>query len=140
MNITAELRTYLLTKSSITDRINQRIFPGTKPQGETRDCIIVQELGGERTRSMNGANEQTQTSFNLECHSQSYDRAREIAEALANVLECFSGTMGEATVQGVFCDPPNDGYLPPDAAGETLVHTISVPITLWYEAEVPSYV
>ncbi len=140
MSIGTDLRTYLLTKTSITNLVASRIYPLEVPEGAAYPRIVYTENGGQRTGSFDGANPQVNTSFSLLCQSISGDNVRAIRDALENVLDYFSGTMDSTTVQGVFVTRDPDGLIPPVAANEDSVKEATVNIDLWYESPVPTYV
>ncbi len=140
MSIGTDLRTYLLSKASITALVDQAIYPDEAKQGYPFPRILYTENGGMRTNSFDGANPQVQTSFTLLCQSEDSDEAKSIRDALENVLDCFSNDlMDSTTVQGVFSTRNPDGLIPPTAGNENSVYESSITIDLWYESTVPSY-
>lgn len=143
MSIRNDLFTYLTSKTSITNLVDTRIYPQESPQAEAGATpyprIIYRENGGVRTGSLEGANEQVQTSFTLDCQSKDGDEAIDIANALANVLDFYQGLMGSTTVQGVFVRRTGDSIEAPIDGNEKGVRTSSIDIDLWYESTVPSY-
>lgn len=140
MSLGDDLRTYLLTKTSVTTLVGVRIYPQVLPKGAVYPAITYARLGGERTRSLEGANGQVMTTVQFSCWSESWDQSEVVAEALRNVLECFQGTFDTTTVQGVFVEPPNDLDIPPVAADDLTVHQVMVQADIWYEEAVPTYV
>ncbi len=140
MSIGTDLRTYLLTKTSVTALIGTAIYPGEAKEGYAFPRVLYIENGGQRTNSFDGASEQVQTSFTLLCQSEDSDEAKSIRDALENVLDCFNNsTMDATTVQGVFSVRNPDGIIPPTAGNENSVYESSITIDLWYESTVPSY-
>jgi hypothetical protein len=139
MSIRADLRTYLLTKASVTALIGTRIYPQEAKQGVAYPRIIYRETGGDRTNSLSGANEQVKTSFELTCQSEDGDEAKAIADALENVLDCFQGTMNGTTVQGMFTTNSGDILDEPVAGNEKSIKESIVNVDLWFEKAVPSY-
>lgn len=137
--IGTDLRTYLLTKSSITALVDSRIYPSDAKEGQPYPRILYTENGGQRTGSFDGANPQVQTSFELLCQSEDSDEAKAVRDALENVLDYYSGAMDSTTVQGVFCSRQPDGVLPPTAGNEKSVYESTLILDLWYESAVPSY-
>ncbi len=141
MSIRADLLTYLATKTSVTAIFSTRMYSQQAPQGAGFPRLILTELGGERTGSLGGANEQIKTSFALESQSESAGiEAIAGADALANVLDYFQGTMGSSTVQGVFVMNAGDSIDPPTDASEKAIHSSTLNIDVWYEKAVPTYV
>ncbi len=140
MSIRADLLTYLATKTSVTTLVSARIYSQQAPEGASLPRVVFTELGGERTGSLSGANEQIKTSFALECQATSGAGSVAVADALANVLDYFQGTMGSSTVQGVFVTNAGDSIEPPTAANEEAIHSTTLNIDVWYEKAVPSYV
>jgi hypothetical protein len=145
MSLGGALRTYLLTKTSVTNLVASRIYPQVVPQKkEASDvaypAIAYTRLGGDRTRSLGGANGQVMSSVQFSCFSYDYDTSEAVAEALRNVLECFQGTFDTTTVQGVFVEPPNDLDIPNQAADGLTIHQVMVSADIWFEEAVPTYV
>lgn len=133
MGINADLRTFLLEDSDLTALIGQRIYPQQRPEGPFQDSIIYTELGGERTRSLQGFSGQQNTQFQFDCESYDYDRAKEIAGLIVDLLDCYQGTMGDSYVQGIFIEPSTDTIVPPQAADEKAIHIITVSPKVWFE-------
>lgn len=144
MSIRDDLRTYVLSKSSVTDLIGQRMYPQESPQAEPGATpyprVVYRENGGQRTGSLEGANPQVRTAFSLDCQSKNGDEAVNIANALSNILDYFQGTMNGTTVQGVFVTRGPDSIDPPIDGNEKGVRTSTIDIDLWYESAVPTYV
>lgn len=144
MSVGSHLRTYLLTISDIEALVSTKIFPQRWPEGVAFPCIVYQETGGERVRSLSGSSGLAQTSFQLDCMAVAgeggYDTAKAIADALRNCLECYQGPMGDLHVQGVFCQPDSDSIAQPTAGHEDAVQSVTVNIGLWYTEAIPANV
>lgn len=76
------LRTYLLTISTITDYVGQRIFLHTIPKGYTgTDCIVLSEIPSPGTDMNIPVKKQ---SIDIKCFSQTLQTARDISRVGIN--------------------------------------------------------
>ncbi len=143
MSIGAELVIYLQSKSAITDLVDATdIRPQRTTQGVPTDTdrIVYYVSGGEHVRSLTGSSGLANANIDLHCQSVNYDRANAIAEALRNELECFQGTLGSTTVQGVFVDQVQESCSEPMPGGnDTVMHDVALPISVWYEEAIPTF-
>src|SRR5688572_1798557 len=103
MSIRDDYRTYLLTKSGVTDLVgtgdDARVYPGFLPQGVTLPAIVLVTVSDVPSHDMDGANTWTVARVEVACYAASAPGADALVEAVRMVSDGKSGTtMGGSTV------------------------------------------
>jgi hypothetical protein len=84
--ILTALRQYLLSQSSVTDLVDQRIFPVLLPQGEPTPAVDIRQVGGTTTSDIEGWIGHTQTQVVIDCYSD--DDPDQAAAVAAAIRDC----------------------------------------------------
>lgn len=114
MAIGQDLRTYLLTKASITSLLGTRIFPNKIPQKNSDwPCVVYQIISQNPGHTLEGGADYAETRIQLDVYSETALARDALVEALRNVLQGFRGTMGSSTVSSVVYRNSIDLYEPP---------------------------
>lgn len=114
MAIGQDVRTYLLTKASITTLLGTRIFPNKIPQKNSSwPCVVYQIISQNPGHVLSGCAEYAETRIQFDVYSDTALVRDSLTEALRNVLQGFSGTMGSSTVSSVVYKNSIDLYEPP---------------------------
>ena len=113
MSVEKDLRTYLKTRSGITDIIgtgdDARIYAMQLPQKATFPALTFMRVGTpQRTVSHSGDSSLTQIRLQYSCWAETYEDAKDLAAAIVVELQCFSGTAGSATIRDSFHESEMD--------------------------------
>ena len=122
----ADIRTYLLSKSSITSLIGTRVYPDYIPQkNSTYPAIVYQVISDTPDHTLAGAALHTGTRVQLDVYAETSLVRAQVVEALRNVLQGFppagTTTMGssDSTVSSVKYLNSFDIYEPPQDNSDT---------------------
>ncbi len=127
MIIGSELRTYLLTQTSITDIVSGRIHAIKLPKGAIFPAITYNVVSQVRTYSHSGDSSLTRPRIQYSCWAELIEDAKNLALALTDVLSGFKGTAGMADVQDSFVENEVDMW---DA--EARIYHVPVDILIRY--------
>jgi len=122
------LVTYLSSDSNITALVSDRIYGSRMPQSPTYPNIVYSRISADRDRTVEGANGIERARIQLDCRARTYGEAKDLAAAVIDSIEDYSGLMGTITVRHVAIDNDNDFY-DPDAEAER----VSIDAIITYE-------
>lgn len=120
MSIRDDFRTYLLTKSGITDLIGgsgsgNRIYPGFIPQGVSLPAVALNLISDVPHHDTDGANGWAEARIQVDCYGALPPAAEAVSEQIRLACDGYSGTMGSSNVQ--FCFKDDGGDTPESAVG-----------------------
>lgn len=114
-DLSQDFRTYLLTKSTITDLVSgsglARIHQNKVPEQSALPHICFFRRQTLVERALNEQNPTpTMANFDVECVSATQLGANALAEAVRAAIDGQRGTFGSTTVQGIFVEDHDDDY------------------------------
>jgi hypothetical protein len=116
VSIRDDFKTYLLTKTGITDLVgvsgSDRVFPGFLPQGKALPAIVLLTVSDVPDHDMDGANGWTVARIQVDCYAATPGGADALAEQVRLACDGKSGTMGSSTVNWCFHDDAGDDPYP----------------------------
>ncbi len=117
-NIASSLRTKILSYSSVTNLIGQRMYIDALKQNATLPAIVFTRISTRRDHTVSDVTKLAHSRFDFACIAQSRATADAIADAIRNSGIClFSGTVDGIKFLGTEIesgdeygdDPPLDG-------------------------------
>lgn len=87
-------RTYLLTKSGVTNLISTRIYPDALPQNPTIPCAVYYVISDNPDHHFTGASQLTVLRIQLDCYAVTRLAANALSEAMRNAADGYRGAMG----------------------------------------------
>lgn len=133
MSIVGDLTTYLRASTAITALVSTRIHHNTVPQDSSRSYVWFRRSGENEQLTMDGVGELVETDVDLECWTESISAADTLADAVKTRLHGYRGTMGTATVQGMFVTSKDDDYIPRGTFTDSGAHAVSLGVKIWHE-------
>lgn len=105
-SLESELKTYLLTKSAITDLVGSgssaRIFEDRPRQNRDTPFVVITTFDGVSTEHIGGISGLARNRVQIDCHGATSAEAYTLAEAVRLApLQMFRGTMGSTYVNSV---------------------------------------
>ena len=91
------VRTFLLSQSSVTDIVGDRIFPMTLPQNETRSSIVYRRISTNHEETIDGSvGGMADARVQMDCYADSWNAASDLAEVLrlSGILDIHGVTNG----------------------------------------------
>lgn len=116
------LRTYLLTKSAITDLLGAagEIYSDVLPQrGQyTLPAIVFSVISGGSGRVLTGSANYGRSRIQVDCWADERDDANALGEAVRSNVEHYSGAAGDDDIDIAMHDTQRYIYEPPKDASE----------------------
>ena len=113
------MRTYLLTKSALTDLVSTRIYPDALPQNPTYPNIALRKISGSHGQHLLGSDGGGNVRIQADCYGATSLAAEEVKEQVRIAMQNHGSNkgahtaMGSVNVSGVIVDDSIDTYRPP---------------------------
>ncbi len=104
MSVEANILTYLLTISAITDIVVARIYIHDLPQEATFPAITYHRISNVKTISQDGDSNLDNDRFQFSCWSYTFVEITTLVDALETALHCYKGAMGDMTAGSSFLE------------------------------------
>ena len=104
MSVEKDIRTYMLTRTAITDLISTRIYAQKLPQEATFPSLVYNRISTQRTYSHSGDSNFTKPRIQYSCFAETYEDAKDLAEQIVSEMSGFKGTAGTATIYSTFVE------------------------------------
>lgn len=137
--IETELRTYLLSKSGITNIVGQRIFalrpPGRQVSGQSAEypCLAYTRISGPRVRTIGGPVGTAHPVFQLDGWASSYAEVLSLMDQVRLALDGYKlsvhGAFGAASVHTCWMEEDEED----DFDKDTKLYRRSAPYKIWHE-------
>lgn len=120
MSVEAAIVTLLTGDTAgVNALIAGRIAAAAMPQGLARPNVVYQRIGTRRRYSNDGPTGLARARLQVSCYADTPKAAKQLAAAVREVLDGYSGTVGGCTIQALFLDDERDAPQPP-ATGRDL--------------------
>lgn len=137
MLIDEAIRTYLLSKSTITTTVSSRIYEIAAPQNAPYPHITYNQMPGERVRSLSGSSGLNRATFHFHFWGKKPAESKNLSEQFRLVLDGFRGQMGGSggvNVQAVFIEDDVDLY-----DDEVFIYHVARKVIVWHNEPKPTY-
>ena len=115
MSLGIDLRTKLLSDSTLAGLVGERVMQGKIAQGESDPCIWYGRAGidpeDSRTLDQAPGERPFREQWDLEVYADSLDLLDAVADRI-RLLDCYRGPFGDGSVQAVFVFDHTEDYLP----------------------------
>src|SRR5262245_3914279 len=129
--IRSDLRNYLTTVCS-------RVYPVVLPQGVALPAITYSRVTGGHDHNLKSATGSAIPTFELNCLALSYQQADELAEAVRQKMQGFSGTLGTSEVRSTILDDEADSFESLQDDSDDGVFIITLRYRIRYDESVPT--
>lgn len=110
MSITADTRTYLLTQSSVTDLVGNRIYFDNLPQSATLPAVVLEMSDSfPASRHLTATGTLDRSALTAYCYASTRTSASSLGDAVYAAIEFKAGTWGSSTVSRALVDNTYDG-------------------------------
>lgn len=130
MSFEADLRTYLLADSTISNLIGTRMYPVVLPQSPTYPAVSYSTISAQRGHNMQAPDGLAAQRIQVDAWALTYAQARSLSDAIRNRIDSFRGSMGSTKVQGIFFD--TERHLN-EQDGSTVFYRIETDYIAWHE-------
>ena len=101
MAVEKALCTILNNTAAVTDIIGTSIYPEVLSPDATLPALVYQQISGVRDHVTAGPSGLASPRFQLTCWAATYQRAAELAEAVRQTLDGYSGTVVGIIIQAI---------------------------------------
>jgi hypothetical protein len=101
MSIRTSLRTYLLTITEVAALPGNKVYVGRAPQGSQLPRVEIDRISNDSNNTLTGIGGANTDDFEIDCKAATPSAADDLAEAIRDVIEPFSGAMGDNTCLAV---------------------------------------
>ena len=98
MSAAKAMRARLVSDATITGLVGTRVYPGKAPQDVTLPYVVYSRVSTTRTPTLNGPTNVPETRIQLDVIANSQASAEQVATALRNRLDGFTGVSASVTV------------------------------------------
>lgn len=98
MSIEADMKTYILTLTSITDIIGARIYYQKLPEDPILPAIVYNRISSTRSRTHDGDSDLSKPRIQYSIWGSTPINVMALADAFEDEFKSFSGTAGSSTV------------------------------------------
>ena len=92
-------RTYLQTKSGVTNLISTRMYPDNLPENHTLPCAVYYVISDVKEHHLGGAAALATVRIQVDCYAATRTGANALAEAIRDAADGYSGAAGDERFQ-----------------------------------------
>lgn len=118
-------RTYLLTKTGVTDEVSTRIYPGYLPKNATLPAVVFNVISQVPAHHLGAAAEVTEARIQLDIFAATRSAVEDAAEAIRNAGDGYRGAAGSEFFQMCRLDSQQDFHDDPSDASDVRRYRIS---------------
>jgi hypothetical protein len=133
------VRTYLVSKSSVTDLVSTRIYPGVLPQAATLPAVVYTVVTNVPNDDVTGSSGSVNAGLQLDVFSDSHITSNNIGEQIRLVMQGYSGAMGDETVGAVRLTNRYEMYEKPVDGSDLGRHRVILSFNITYINTIPTY-
>lgn len=138
-DIETALYSRLTGNAGVFALISGRVFPHVVPEKNSQfPCIVFERTDGEHIHSLRGSSGAAEATYQLACWATTYPAARELAEAVRNCLDGYSGTIGTLVVKSILLESDMDVAQIPPGKKQQIRWAIGTRYTCFYNETVPT--
>ena len=134
MSIVGDLTTYLRASTAITAVVGTRIHHNVVPQDATRPYLWFRRTSENEELTLDGVGELVETEIDLECWAETDSAADSLGNLTKTRLHGVRGTVGTATVGGMFVNSKDDDYEPRGAYADAGMHVVALGVKIWHDS------
>jgi hypothetical protein len=144
-DIVTGLRTYLLTKSDVTDLVDARIFPGALPQLDPvtelppePPMIVLIDISGESIEHLTGGSGVRTTRVQVDCYATTHMAANNLREQVRANTPISTAAMGDETIEDMSHEAFYTRTEPDTAGSDNPWHVHSIDFMISHTEAVPA--
>lgn len=121
------VRQYLLTKTSVTDLVGQRIYQGRLPQTSTTlPAATLRIISETLDNALNELGGLVYTRIQVECYGSTSESSRTVADAIMWCgIDAIKGTYTSVNIRGVSVEDGRREFEDEDSSGDDQRHVTS---------------
>jgi hypothetical protein len=136
MPLEKDIATYLMTKTTVTDYVGTgdvvNVFPMALPPTRPFPSISYQLVSDVGLNSTHGPSGLARARLQIDCWSDSYGVAKDLANVVRGEFDGFRGTLGETVIRSMILINRGDHH-DPKATMRDVVRGVRSDYEIWYE-------
>lgn len=138
-NIVKGLRTFLLSKSAVTDVAGTRVYFGNLPQTPTFPAVVMHLITSESQRHHGNASGLVRSTIQIDCHDDEYQTSENLSEQVRKVTESQTErAWGSETARRAYITGRRDLTEPPVDGSQLHPKIRSLDLAVWHTEALPS--
>ena len=137
-DIGRDIRTYLQTKTAVTNLVGTRIFPRMMPQGETLPAVVFSLIGSTSEPRLLGASGGVRALVQLDCYAETHIACNALGEQIRLALHGYSGTAGNSTIEAML-EAKRELFDAPTDASDVPAYRVSLDFEIWHNETIPTF-
>lgn len=107
--MTDDLLALMRADAGIAAAVGTRVYWGVRPQGAELPAIVMHLIRAPKGYSLGGRSGVPEDRIQIDClASGTFKRAKAVGDAVSELLDGYSGTVGDTQFQGIFQDSARD--------------------------------
>ncbi len=141
MSIETNLRTLLLTQSSITTLVPAQTVGGTsypsiynerQVQGASRPYIVISHIARDSLLSLGTTHGAAKTNIDIDCYANTLLAADAIGEAVKTFIQDYSGAAGTGTIMAVELQDMQHDMIEEKQGRDVVEHIVSLNVDIFH--------
>jgi len=142
-NIVNDMRTFLLSRTTVTALTGNRIVLGEIRQNSTLPAVAINLIDSQTIRNLVNADGLRRSTVQIDCYGTStgfspYQSAYTVTERIRKQVEMYKGTMGSSNVRRAYVDDQRDFEDEPDDGSGFSRRGRSLDVVVWHVESLPS--
>ena len=96
------LKAILDAAGAVTALVEDRIYPVERREGSDLPALVYQQISGQPTHDVTGPIGYVPARYQITCWAATYLEACDLAEAVRDAVDGYSGTIAELAIDHVF--------------------------------------
>lgn len=139
MSLQQDMRTYLLSKSGVTNLVTTTgVFCQKVDQGYSLPYVVIYRIGAEHGHTLVKASGWALARLQIDCFAATFSAAEAIAEAVRQVLHGLAGTFGTTQVSSVVLDNDGDDFGVPNVGDDVGTYRTHADYRILYAESIPT--
>ena len=135
----SNIRTYLLTKSAVTDVIGTRLRPDVLAQSDSLPAATYSELFTNHSHTISGAAGIEDCTLEIVCSSTTRTQADSLADTIRQQLQGYRGTAGSVEVMSCQLDDTGHGYQQPQDDSDQGTYLTALRFRIHVQETIPTF-
>lgn len=131
----AALRSTLTASTAVTSIVSTRIYPVLAPASATLPFVTWRRSGIARDQTLAGPVGMPRVSVEYSIYGTTYEQARELADAMRQVLDGWTGTAVGCTVSQTSLESESDDFVTLAGADLPPVYQVTQTYDTWWTEE-----
>ena len=127
------LRQALIDDATVAGEVGNRIYPVLAPSSADLPFITYRRVGIEREATFTGVMGVPRVTVEMACLATTYEAARELADAVRQVLDGYSGTADNTEVKHVHLENELDDFVQLTGSDLPPVYQVTQTYDVWWQ-------